>query len=172
MRRRGEVRPIVWDSWQRSLGSGVDPDGGGPNVDLVDDADKMIVALTLDRCVQVHRSEHFRRRVQPWSRSAAPVHDPMTGQLLGALDVTGGDHVALPQMLPLVRAAAAAAEAEVRWQRLRRPRHGQSAYVRRPSCPYGNTGSAQPLMIKLEVGTLQYSQPSGWIRGNGMIGRF
>jgi len=36
--RRGEVRPVVWDSWQRSLGSGVDPDGGGRDVDLVDDA--------------------------------------------------------------------------------------------------------------------------------------
>jgi len=43
----------------------------------------------------------------------------MTGQLLGALDVTGGDHVASPHMLTLVRAAAAAAEAELRWQRLR-----------------------------------------------------
>lgn len=189
--RRGEVRPVVWDSWQRSLGSGVDPDGGGPDVDLVDEAlrayrdahplaavmpvirrllvedaesDKMIVAVTdaagcllwvegdsllrsqaeginfveganwgeaqagtnapaialaLDHCVQVYGSEHFHRRVQPWSCSAAPVHDPMTGQLLGALDVTGGDHVASPHMLTLVRAAAAAAEAELRWQRLR-----------------------------------------------------
>jgi len=189
--RRGEVRPIVWDSWRRSIGSGVDPDGGGPSVVLVDDAlrayrdahplaavmpvirkllvedaesDKMIVAVTdaagcllwvegdsrlrsqaagiqfveganwgeshagtnapaialaLDHCVQVYGSEHFHRRVQPWSCSAAPVHDPMTGQLLGALDVTGGDHVASPHMLTLVRAAAAAAEAELRWQRLR-----------------------------------------------------
>ena len=188
--RRGEVRPIVWDSWQRSLGSGVDPEGGAPSVDLVDDdlrayrdahplaavmpvirkllvedaeSDKMIVAVTdaggcllwvegdsrlrsqaegihfveganwgeshagtnapaialaLDHCVQVYRSEHFHRRVQPWSCSAAPVHDPMTGQLLGALDVTDGDHVASPHMLTLVRAAAAAAEAELRWQRL------------------------------------------------------
>jgi len=189
--RRGEIRPIVWDSWQRSLGSGVDPDGSGPRVDLVDDAlrayrdahplaavmpvirkllvedaesDKMIVAVTdavgcllwvegdhrlrslaegiqfveganwgeshagtnapaialaLDHSVQVYGSEHFHRRVQPWSCSAAPVHDPMTGQLLGALDVTGGDHVASPHMLTLVRAAAAAAEAELRWQRMR-----------------------------------------------------
>ncbi|MDQ3576892.1 MAG: GAF domain-containing protein, partial [Actinomycetota bacterium] len=189
--RRGEVRPIVWDSWRRSLGSGVDPDGGGPSVELVDDelrayrdahplaavmpvirkllvqdaeSDKMIVAITdavgcllwvegdsrlrsqaariqfveganwgesqagtnapaialaLDHCVQVYGSEHFHRRVQPWSCSAAPVHDPMTGQLLGALDVTGGDHVASPHMLTLIRAAAAAAEAELRWQRLR-----------------------------------------------------
>lgn len=189
--RRGDIRPIVWDSWRRSLGSGVDPDGGGPSVDLVDDdlrayrdshplaavmpvirkllvedaeSDKMIVAVTdavgcllwvegdsrlrsqaegiqfveganwgeahagtnapaialaLDHCVQVYGSEHFHRRVQPWSCSAAPVHDPMTGALLGALDVTGGDHVASPQMLTLVRAAAAAAEAELRWRRLR-----------------------------------------------------
>ena len=47
------------------------------------------------------------------------MHDPSTGELLGALDVTGGDHVASPYMLTLVRAAAAAAEAELRWQQQR-----------------------------------------------------
>lgn len=189
--RRREVRPIVWDSWRRSLGNGVDPDGAAPPVDLLDDelrayrdahplalvmpvirkllvedaeSDQMIVAVTdatgmmmwvegdprlrrkaetmhflpgarwgerhagtnapavalaLDHSVQIYGSEHFRREVQPWSCSAAPVHDPITGQLLGALDVTGGDHVATPQMLTLVKAAVAAAELELRWHRMR-----------------------------------------------------
>jgi hypothetical protein len=54
--------------------------------------------------------------VQPWSCSAAPVHHPVTGVLLGAIDVTGGDHVASPHMLTLVRATVAAVEAELRWQ--------------------------------------------------------
>jgi hypothetical protein len=43
------------------------------------------------------------------------VHDPLTGALLGAIDVTGGDHVASPHVLTLVRATAAAAESELRW---------------------------------------------------------
>jgi hypothetical protein len=40
----------------------------------------------------------------------------MTGRLLGAIDITGGDHVASPHVLTLVRATVAAVEAELRWQ--------------------------------------------------------
>jgi len=182
------IRSVVLDSWRRSLGSGVDPDGSVPPVDLMDadllayraahplapvmpvirrllvedaEADQMIVAVTdaagrmlwvegdprlrslaagmnfvegarwaedvagtnapgtalaVDHAVQIYGCEHYRRPVQPWSCSAAPVHDPMTGRLLGAIDVTGGDHVASPHVLTLVRAAVAAVEAELRWQ--------------------------------------------------------
>ncbi|WP_346620579.1 phytochrome sensor protein [Blastococcus montanus] len=181
------VRPVVLDSWRRSMGSGVDPDGGLPPVELLDDdllayraahplapvlpvirrllvqdaeAGQMIVAVTdaagrmlwvegdhrlrsraegvnfvegarwsedvagtnapgtalaVDCAVQIYGSEHFRRPVQSWSCSAAPVHDPVTGALLGAIDVTGGDHVATPQVLTLVRATVAAVESELRW---------------------------------------------------------
>ena len=184
----GRVRTVVWDSWRRCLGSGVDPDLPAPPVELMDgdllayreahplatvmpvirrllvqdaEDDKMIVAVTdaagrmlwvegdrrlrsraagmnfvegarwseeaagtnapgtalaLDHAVQIYGSEHFRRPVQPWSCSAAPVHDPVTGVVLGAIDVTGGDHVASPHMLTLVRATAAAVESELRWQ--------------------------------------------------------
>ena len=145
------MRDVVRASWRRSLGSGVDPDGGAPPVELLDDDliayreahplatvmpvirrllvedaedDKMIVAVTdaggrmlwvegdprlrsqaagmhfvegarwaedvvgtnapgtalaVDHAVQIYGSEHFRRPVQPWSCSAAPVHDPVTG---------------------------------------------------------------------------------------------
>jgi hypothetical protein len=182
------VRVVVRESWRRSLGSGVDPDGCAPPVDLLDDDllayreahplatvmpvirrllvedaedDKMIVAVTdaggrmlwvegdprlraqaagmhfvegarwsedvvgtnapgtalaVDHAVQIYGSEHYRRPVQPWSCSAAPVHDPLTGVLLGAIDVTGGDHVASPHVLTLVRATVAAVESELRWQ--------------------------------------------------------
>ena len=72
-------------------------------------------ALALDHPVQIYGSEHFRRPVQPWSCSAAPVHDPVSGTLLGAIDVTGGDHVASPHVFTLVRATVAAVEAELRW---------------------------------------------------------
>jgi hypothetical protein len=78
-------------------------------------------ALALDHAVQIYGSEHYRRPVQPWSCSAAPVHDPLTGRLLGAIDITGGDHVAAPHVLTLVRATAAAAESELRWLQRDRP---------------------------------------------------
>ena len=63
-------------------------------------------ALALDREIQIRGSEHFSRIVQPWSCTAAPVHDPSSGALLGAIDLTGGASVASPQTLALVRAIA------------------------------------------------------------------
>lgn len=74
-------------------------------------------ALALDRAVQIFAAEHFRHPVQDWTCAAAPIHDPATGQVLGVIDVTGGDVVAHPHSLALVRAAARAVEAELGWQR-------------------------------------------------------
>jgi hypothetical protein len=51
--------------------------------------------------------------VQAWTCAAAPIHDPATGRILGVLDVTGGDAVAHPHSLALVRAAAQVAEAHL-----------------------------------------------------------
>lgn len=68
-------------------------------------------ALAIDHSVQIFATEHFSRRVQPWTCAAAPIHDPATGRLLGAIDVTGGDHLANPHSLALVQATARAAEA-------------------------------------------------------------
>jgi hypothetical protein len=70
-------------------------------------------ALALDQSVRVIGAEHFRRSVQRWSCAATPIHDPATSSLLGVLDITGGDDVALPQTMAMVRAAARMAEAEL-----------------------------------------------------------
>lgn len=70
-------------------------------------------ALRLDRPLQILASEHFVRRVQPWTCAAAPIHDPTTQAILGIVDVTGGEAVASPQTLAMVRAAARMAEAEL-----------------------------------------------------------
>lgn len=75
-------------------------------------------ALALDRPVQIFGPEHLARQVTPWSCSAAPIHDPDTGAVLGVLDLTGGDEVVTPQSLTLVRATVAAVEAELRIARL------------------------------------------------------
>jgi hypothetical protein len=75
-------------------------------------------ALTLDRGIQISGAEHFGRVVHPWSCTAVPVHEPETGALLGVVDITGGDAAAEPTMLPLVEAAVAAVEAELRVKRL------------------------------------------------------
>ncbi|WP_345033712.1 GAF domain-containing protein [Streptomyces sannanensis] len=70
-------------------------------------------ALKVDRPVQVFAAEHFRRPVQQWTCAAAPVHDPATGRLLGAVDITGGDRLAHPHSLAFVQAVARAAESQL-----------------------------------------------------------
>ncbi len=76
-------------------------------------------ALTLDRSVQIRGAEHFNRLVQPWSCTAAPVHDPETRRLLGVIDVTGGPEAVTPQAQLLVDATARAIESEILVGRLR-----------------------------------------------------
>jgi hypothetical protein len=70
-------------------------------------------ALRLDAAVQIHAAEHFNRTVQAWTCAAAPIHDPVTQAILGIVDVTGGDDVASPQTMAMMRAAARMAEAEL-----------------------------------------------------------
>ncbi|MFG3044578.1 GAF domain-containing protein [Streptomyces sp. NPDC048241] len=70
-------------------------------------------AVAVDRPVQVFAAEHFIRRVQPWTCAAAPIHDPHTGRVLGAVDITGGDGLAHPHSLGFVQAVARAAESQL-----------------------------------------------------------
>ncbi|WP_069741662.1 GAF domain-containing protein [Streptomyces sp. EN23] len=70
-------------------------------------------AIAVDRPVQVFAAEHFLRPVQRWTCAAAPVHDPRTGRVLGAVDITGGDRLAHPHSLAFVQAVARAAESHL-----------------------------------------------------------
>lgn len=70
-------------------------------------------ALALDHEVQIFATEHFLSSVQAWTCSAAPIHDPVTRQVLGVIDITGGHGMANPLSLALVRSAARASEAEL-----------------------------------------------------------
>ncbi|MFI6365044.1 transcriptional regulator [Nocardia sp. NPDC050630] len=180
------VRPVVLDSWRRSLSNGVDPDRFGAGVDLdglelqryrathptalirpvvrkllvedaadagllvaISDAEGRLLwvegdskvkdralamnfvegadwsedrvgtnapgtALALDHHVQIFGAEHFSRVVHEWSCSAAPVHDPRSDRIIGAIDITGGPRVAAPEVLSLIRATVSAAESELR----------------------------------------------------------
>lgn len=92
-------------------------------------------AIALDRSVQIAGAEHFNRLVQPWSCSAAPVHDPETRRILGVIDVTGGLEAVTPQAQLLVDATARAIEGELLVARLRAradpPRPARRAPARR-----------------------------------------
>jgi hypothetical protein len=75
-------------------------------------------ALALDHGIQIQGAEHFTRIVHPWSCTAVPVHDPHTGEVIGVIDITGGEDAVAPATLPLLEAAVAAVEAELRFARL------------------------------------------------------
>jgi transcriptional regulator of acetoin/glycerol metabolism len=176
------VRPVISDSWQRSVAAGVDPESPAPRVldarrtaaHLADhpirpllprisallsealvesryfvafsDADGLLLwtdgspealrtavaprflpgflasedsvgtnaigtALALDQPVQVYSAEHFSRLLHGWTCAAAPIHDPETGEILGAIDLSGDFRTAHLHGLPLVTAVASAAEA-------------------------------------------------------------
>ena len=88
-------------------------------------------ALAIDHGVQIAGPEHFTRIVHPWSCTAVPVHDPSSGTVIGVIDVTGGEDAVSPTTLPLMEAAVAAVEAELRIRQLddqlARPRRSRSA---------------------------------------------
>lgn len=72
------------------------------------------LALRHDVPVRVRGEQHFLAPAHSWSCSAAPVHDPLTGRVIGGIDVTGRGSAASDEMLALVRATALLAEVELR----------------------------------------------------------
>ncbi|HET6737419.1 MAG TPA: GAF domain-containing protein [Kribbella sp.] len=74
----------------------------------------MGTALAVGGPVQIHSAEHLVRRIHEWTCAAAPVHDPDTGKLLGAVDVSGPLRTVHPAMVALVTAAAQLAEGQLK----------------------------------------------------------
>jgi hypothetical protein len=70
-------------------------------------------ALALRRPVQIIKAEHYNPAARPWTCAAAPIRDPHTGLVLGVIDLTGRESIAVPYALALVRATAKAAEAHL-----------------------------------------------------------
>jgi transcriptional regulator of acetoin/glycerol metabolism len=68
-------------------------------------------SLVLDQPVQIYSAEHFNRLLHGWTCAAAPIHDPETGETLGAIDISGDFRTAHLHGLPLVTAVATAVEA-------------------------------------------------------------
>lgn len=73
----------------------------------------MGTALAEHHAVQVFSAEHFTTPVHAWTCSAAPVHDPATGALLGVIDLTGSLATAHPHSLSVVSLAAKTIEAQL-----------------------------------------------------------
>src|SRR5690242_7567728 len=74
----------------------------------------MGTTLAVDAPVQIHSAEHLVRAYHDWTCAAAPVHDPETGAILGAIDISGPLHTVHPAMAQLVGATALLAEHQLR----------------------------------------------------------
>jgi hypothetical protein len=73
----------------------------------------MGTALAVDHPIQVFSAEHFVEAAHDWTCSAAPIHHPETGELLGVIDLSGPASTAHPHSLALVAAAARLIESEL-----------------------------------------------------------
>ena len=62
--------------------------------------------LYLDHPLQIFSAEHFKSLFHGWTCSAAPIHDPVSGALLGAIDLSGNFRTAHPHSVSLVTAVA------------------------------------------------------------------
>ncbi len=61
--------------------------------------------------VQIHAAEHFCSEVQKWTRAAAPVRHPLSGEVVGVLDISGPADSFSPQSLAHAVAMAHQVEA-------------------------------------------------------------
>ncbi|MFC8523483.1 GAF domain-containing protein [Pseudarthrobacter sp. NPDC057230] len=90
-------------------------------------------ALALGKGIQIAGAEHYQRAVHPWSCTAVPFHDPDSGAVLGVVDITGTATAVAPHTLSLVEATVAAAQAQLRVERLQRAAELARKPVRRRS---------------------------------------
>ncbi len=111
-------------------------------------------ALALEEPVQIFAAEHYNSAMQPWSCSAAPVRDPDSGRILGTVDITGGDNIASPHTLALVRATARAAEAELALRVRSADARAQQEYV-------GRVGPGQAAVLVSPGGRLLAGTAAG-----------
>jgi hypothetical protein len=126
-------------------------------------------ALALDQPVQIFSFEHLARPVTAWSCSAAPIHDPDSGAVLGVLDLTGGEEVAAPRTLSLVRATVAAVESELRVRRVLgadapppAPDRTMLRTLGQPSAIFGDATTSVRLALRhSELLTLLATHPDG-----------
>jgi hypothetical protein len=134
----------------------------------------MGTTLAVDRPVQVHSAEHLVRTYHNWTCAAAPIHDPATGRMIGAVDLSGPLQTIHPSTVALVSAAARLAEGQLsagggeRDERLRernmpylRRLHGQPGALLTPD---GRVLAAEPagkLPYRVDVSSDHLVLPDG-----------
>ena len=108
---------ILWREGAARLLHSADDVGLSPGTRWTEDAigtNAMGTTLAVDEPVTIHSAEHLVRTYHAWTCAAAPVHDPDTGSILGAIDISGPLHTVHPAMVQLVSATAQLAENQLR----------------------------------------------------------
>jgi signal transduction histidine kinase len=116
-------------------------------------------ALAADHALQIFATEHFNEVVQAWTCSAAPVHDPETGELLGVIDLTGLQKNVHPLSLAAAMATARAVERHLCSRVRVRNDQLRARYQERIT----NGPNRQALVSP--TGRLVADDPRGWLRG-------
>ncbi len=115
-------------------------------------------ALELDHPVQIFSAEHFSRRLHGWTCSAAPIHDPESGEILGVLDLSGSFRTGHPHSLSLVFAVARVVEDKLSSELDRRDERLRALYMERVA-PAARERSA----LVTRSGRVLAATPRGWL---------
>jgi len=116
-------------------------------------------ALAADHAVQVFAAEHFNEVVQRWTCSAAPVHDPDSGELLGVIDITGLMRTQHPHSLAIALMTAHAVESD-----LRIAMHDRDARLR--AHYRDHVDAAGRCALVTPTGRVLSAQPDDWLGGD------
>ncbi|MFC4946781.1 GAF domain-containing protein [Pseudonocardia sp. GCM10023141] len=118
----------------------------------------MGTALAADRAVQIHSAEHLVRTYHSWTCAACPIHDPDTGSVIGAVDVTGPVRTFHPTTIALVIAAARLAEGHLATQLAMRDER-----LLARNLPHLAGLRDEPGALLAPGGRVLAAQPMGWL---------
>jgi hypothetical protein len=148
------VRLVAADTINFTEGSGWSENRAGTNA--------IGVALAEAHAVQVFAAEHFNEAVQAWTCAAAPVHDPDSGELLGAINLTGRMATANPHSFTCVVATAHAVEAYLRSAMQERDFRLRSRYGEL-------TESGEQRALVTTTGRVLTDQPESWLGAERLL---
>jgi signal transduction histidine kinase/putative methionine-R-sulfoxide reductase with GAF domain len=122
----GLVLHRVGDEWLKERAAEMNLVEGARYSEGADGTNGIGTALAADHAFQVFAFEHFNERHHQWVCSGVPLHDPVSGRVIGVIDLSSLWKQAHPRSLQLV--AEAAREME---ERLVEVRRDQDTRVRR-----------------------------------------
>jgi PAS domain S-box-containing protein len=163
----GLVLHRVGDEWLKERAAEMNLVEGARYSEAADGTNGIGTALAADHAFQVFAFEHFNERHHEWVCSGAPVHDPVSGRIVGLVDLSGLWRMANPRSLELVAAATARLE-----RGLVEARRDQDARLRRR---YGDLMRREAdLLVNRDgyvlAGSERHSKPLEVPEGGGEVG--